>query len=96
MEVLRCVFPLRLIAAADVPTGQAESEVDPAPTSGQAFFAAVRGARGDLSDLIQMCALRLHGPSLQLGWGLPGRADVGMDERHGHGTLADGGCDALD
>src|SRR5713101_7241477 len=55
VKVLRGVFVLRGIAAADVPTGEAHSQMDPAVLHFQTLLAA-GGARLDVADLVEMGA----------------------------------------
>src|SRR5439155_1351469 len=55
VKVLRGVFVLRRIAAPDVATGEAHSQMDPAVLHFQTLFAA-GGARLDVAGLVEMCA----------------------------------------
>jgi hypothetical protein len=55
VKVLRGVLILRGVAAADVPAGQAKTQMNPAIAGFQAFFATL-GARRDFVDLLQMSA----------------------------------------
>jgi hypothetical protein len=56
MEMPGRVLILRVVTAAHMATGEAEAQVDPGVTGFQAILAAV-GAGGDLSYLVEMCAL---------------------------------------
>ena len=60
MEVLRRVLVLRLIAAADVPAGEAESEMNPGVAHLQAFLTSVRRAWRDGFEIFEVCALCWH------------------------------------
>jgi hypothetical protein len=55
MEVLGGVLILGVVAAADVPTGEAEAQMDPGVAKLQAFLAA-SAARRDFLDQAQMAA----------------------------------------
>jgi enamine deaminase RidA (YjgF/YER057c/UK114 family) len=59
VKVLGRVFVLGRVAAADVPTGHTEAEVDPVIAHLEAFLAAV-GVGLDISDLIQVTAAIGH------------------------------------
>jgi hypothetical protein len=60
VEVAGRVFARRVVAAADMPAGKAEPEVDPPAVGFQAFLAALWGAGSHVVDLIEMRALRCH------------------------------------
>jgi hypothetical protein len=60
MKVLRRVPVRRVVAAADVPTLQAQTEMHPPAAHLQALLTAVRGVRRDGVDVIEMRALCGH------------------------------------
>src|SRR5712692_5371534 len=91
VKVLRGVFVLRGIAAADVATGEAHSQMDPAVLHSQTLFAA-GSARLDVSDLIEVCAGWLWHESPPFSHLL----EVLMHELDRHRALADRGSDAFD
>lgn len=59
MEMFRRVFVLRGVAAADMPTFQAEPQVDPSIPRLQAVLTAL-GAGSNSAYLVEMCALSRH------------------------------------
>jgi hypothetical protein len=60
MEMLGRVLVLRGIAAADVPTGKAQAQMDPGVAHLHAFFADVLVSAADF-DLVKVCTLIRHG-----------------------------------
>jgi len=56
VKVFRRVFVLGRVAAADVPAGHAKAQVIPSVANLQTIFTAF-GARCDIANLIEMCAL---------------------------------------
>ena len=57
VKVLRRVLALRLVATPDMAARKAHPEMHPGRSHLQAFFAAIRSQRIDITDLIEMCAL---------------------------------------
>jgi hypothetical protein len=51
---------LGIVAAADVAAGHAESQMNPTVSNGEAFLAAVRGARFNVLDVAQMLASQIE------------------------------------
>ena len=91
-KVFRGVFVLRGIAAADVPAGEAHSQMDPSVLHFQTLLAA-GGARLDVADLIEMGASCLWHDRSPLFLHF---FEVFMHELDGHRAFADGRGDALD
>lgn len=56
MKVFGRMFVLGLVAAADVPAGEAQTQVNPGFAHFQTFLTA-RAARRDRADLVQMSAI---------------------------------------
>ena len=56
VEVLCCMLPRRIVATADVPAGQAKTQMHPACPRFQAFLAAGRSMGLNVVDLIEMRA----------------------------------------
>src|SRR5215510_4870737 len=63
--MFRRVLVRRRIAAADVPAGQTQPQMQPLASAAQTVFTSSRAGR-DFLNLIQMCASFFHSSSIEL------------------------------
>jgi hypothetical protein len=59
VEMLGGMLILRIVAAADMPTDEADTQMHPGVTDFQTILATI-GARGDLSYFVEMMTLFVH------------------------------------